>query len=138
VHKRYIQEGENYRGKETQVYGTSRKPSGERNRQAYKHPKMSNPGNLISCKVGGGHLGSGLAHQSEAPFPESLAEFVIKSFCPPNGVVLDPFLGSGTTAAVTKKTGRKFIGIDIRKSQIKLSKLRLTIVGKEMREKTKK
>lgn len=109
VHKRYVQEGENYTGKET----------------VYKNPKKANPGNIIQCKVGGGHLGSKLAHENEAPFPEKLAEFFIKSFCPPGGTVLDPFLGSGTTAAVAKKLGRHYIGIDVRQSQIDLAQRRL-------------
>lgn len=94
--------------------------------ESYKN-KRANPGNLVSFrKHGGGNIGNGLAHKNEAPFPEALAEFVIRSFCPPNGVVLDPYSGSGTTAAVAKKTGRHFIAIDIRESQIRLTKLRLT------------
>jgi len=85
--------------------------------------KIANPGNIIHCS--GGHLGSKLAHENEAPFPEKLAEFFIKSFCPPGGIVLDPFLGSGTTCAVAKKLGRRYIGVDIRQSQIELTQRRL-------------
>ncbi len=84
-------------------------------------PVKANPGNVIHCKVGGGLMGSPLAHKNEAPFPETLAEFFVKSFCPPGGIVLDPFSGSGTTAAVAIQTGRKYIGIDIRESQCELS-----------------
>ncbi len=88
-------------------------------------PKITNPGNVLDCKVGKGHMGDGLAHENEAPFPESLVEPFVKSFCPPDGVVLDPFCGSGTTLAVAKKLGRNAIGIDIRASQIELCKKRL-------------
>ena len=91
--------------------------------QNYRPPKVANPGNVIQCS--GGHLGSKLAHENEAPFPEKLAEFMIKSFCPPGGTVLDPFGGSGTTAAVAKKLGRHYIVIDIRQSQIDLTQRRL-------------
>lgn len=70
-------------------------------------------------------LGSRLAHENEAPFPESLAEFFIKSFCPPGGIVLDPFGGSGTVAAVCEKLGRNSISIDIRASQTELQKRRI-------------
>jgi len=66
-----------------------------------------------------------LAHENEAPFPEKLAEFMVRSFCPPNGIVLDPFAGSGTTCAVAKKWGRKYIGIDIRQSQVDLTNRRI-------------
>lgn len=92
----------------------------------YHPPKKANPGNLIQCgAVGGGHLGSKLAHCNEAPFPEKLAEFFIKSFCPPDGVVLDPFCGSFSTGAAAIKAGRNYIGFDVRASQVKLSERRI-------------
>ena len=80
---------------------------------------------MVRVTVGGGHLGSRLAHESEAPFPEKLAEYFIKTCCPPGGTVLDPWCGSGTTLAVAEKTGRKWIGIDIRESQVELSRERI-------------
>ena len=48
----------------------------------------------------------------EAEFPEELAARVIRLFSPPGGLVLDPFVGSGTTTAVAKKLGRQWLGID--------------------------
>jgi hypothetical protein len=100
------------------------KLSGEK---AYTPPAKANPGNVIHCKVGGGLMGSPLAHENEAPFPEKLAEFFVKSFCPPGGVVLDCFSGSGTTASVAIRNGRSVIAMDIRKSQIDLSRRRASI-----------
>lgn len=47
-----------------------------------------------------------------APFPESLARDHILSWCPPEGIVLDPFMGSGTTGVACMNTGRRFIGIE--------------------------
>lgn len=92
----------------------------------YKPPSIANPGNVIDCgAAGGGNMGSPLAHENEAPFPEKLAEFFVRSFCPPGGTVLDPFCGSGTTLAVAKRLDRKAIGIDLRESQIDLTKRRL-------------
>ena len=44
------------------------------------------------------------------------------------GVVLDPFAGSGTTGAVTKKLGRKYIGIEISPAYCQLHKKRLQTV----------
>lgn len=95
------------------------------NMKTYAKPKIANPGNVIKCHVGKGHMGSDLAHEGEAPFPEKLAEFFILSFCPPQGVVYDPFSGSGTTIAVAEKNGRNWIASDIRQSQVDLSKKRI-------------
>jgi hypothetical protein len=95
---------------------------------SYAPPEVANPGNVISCKAGGGHLGDKLAHENEAPFPEALAEFFIRSWCPPGGVVCDPFSGSGTTGAVALACGRRFAGCDIRKSQVALSRRRIARV----------
>lgn len=128
THKRYVQEGENYTGKETigSKTGHGRNKAGELIvGKPYLPPPKANPGNVIKCKVGGGHLGPKLAHENEAPFPAKLAEFFIKSFCPPGGVVLDPFGGSGTTVSVAKQNGRGYISIDIRQSQIELTQRRL-------------
>ena len=92
----------------------------------YRPPEKSNPGNVIDCGVvGGGHLGSDLAHENEAPFPLKLAEFFVRSFCPPGGLVLDPFCGSGTTAHAAVIHGRRFVGCDVRESQVELTARRL-------------
>ena len=102
---------------------------GERVIKLYKPPTLANPGNVINCGVvGGGNMGSDLAHENEAPFPEKLAEFFVLSFCPPGGTVYDPFCGSCTTGAVAVRHGRNFIGTDVRESQIELSKRRLAEV----------
>lgn len=47
-----------------------------------------------------------------AVFPEQLVENCVRAGSPPGGVVLDPFLGSGTTAVVARRLGRDFVGID--------------------------
>ena len=48
-----------------------------------------------------------------AEFPEELAERVIRLWSPEDGVVIDPFVGTGTTTAVAKRLGRRWLGIDI-------------------------
>ena len=94
-----------------------------KNGSIYKPPEIANPGDVVHCPPA--QLGSKLAYENEAPFPEKLAEFFIKSFCPPGGVVLDPYLGSGTTVAVAKRLGREYVGVDIRQNQIELTERRL-------------
>lgn len=47
-----------------------------------------------------------------AVFPEKLVETCLAAACPAGGLVLDPFLGSGTTAVVAQRLGRHYLGID--------------------------
>lgn len=60
-----------------------------------------------------------------AVFPEQLAATMIKAGCPEGGLVLDPFLGSGTTARVAKDLGRHYLGIELNPAYIKIAKKRL-------------
>jgi hypothetical protein len=112
---------------------TNRRPDGSREngrgRHTYVPPDLANPGNVIECSVGGGNMGHRLAHESEAPFSEELAEFLIRWLCPPGGIVADCFSGSGTTAAVAKRLGRYFRGCDMRASQVDLTRRRLAEVA---------
>ena len=48
-----------------------------------------------------------------APFPDELVECCLDVGCPPGGVVLDPFAGSGTTVRVAVGTGRSGVGVDL-------------------------
>lgn len=106
--------------------GNSRRPDGKKRPAGDRPmPEVANPGNLIKTKNGGGGLGHLLAHENEAPFPQALAEFFVKSFCPPGGIVLDPFSGSGTTVAAADALGRRGIGTDIRQSQCELGRRRV-------------
>jgi len=50
---------------------------------------------------------------------------------PTGGIVLDPFLGSGTTAMAAKKTGRTFIGIEQDKDYCKIAEARIKAVKVE-------
>ncbi len=107
-----------------------RVPSGKKNgdvveKDAYLPPVLANPGNLIhGIKVGGGMMGHKLAHENEAPYPQKLAEWFIRSYCEPGGIVLDPFSGSGTTVAAAVALGRHGIGLDLRFNQCELGRRR--------------
>jgi DNA modification methylase len=48
-----------------------------------------------------------------ATFPEELVRPRITSSCPPNGVVLDPFCGTGRALAAAMSSGRRAIGFDV-------------------------
>lgn len=57
-----------------------------------------------------------------APYPEDLCRIPILTTCPSEGVVLDPFSGTGTTNLVAFQHGRKSIGIDISEEYIALAR----------------
>lgn len=59
--------------------------------------------------------------------PEKLIAKLILASCPEKGVVLDPFLGSGTTSVVAKKLNRNFIGIEINEEYCCLAEKRLAM-----------
>lgn len=101
------------------------KTTGTRLERPRPMPAKANPGNIIRCHGGGGHMGSKLAHENEAPFAEPLADAFVRSFCPPGGLVLDPFCGSGTTLAVAMSNNRNAVGIDVRESQVNLTAKRV-------------
>jgi site-specific DNA-methyltransferase (adenine-specific) len=96
--------------------------------RVYVPPEIANPGNVITCVAGGGNMGDSLCHENEAPFPERIAEFFVRSFCPVGGTVCDPFSGSGTTGKMAVQWKRKFRGCDVRKSQVEISRRRMAYV----------
>lgn len=59
-----------------------------------------------------------------APFPEDLVKTPVVLTCPENGVVLDPFAGTGTTSYVAAALNRKSIGIDLSSEYLDLAKSR--------------
>jgi site-specific DNA-methyltransferase (adenine-specific) len=64
-----------------------------------------------------------------AMFPQKLVMPCILCGCPENGIVLDPFMGSGTTAIVAKKLMRKYIGCEINPEYIKMEERRLAEIN---------
>ncbi|MBF2759530.1 MAG: site-specific DNA-methyltransferase [Ectothiorhodospiraceae bacterium AqS1] len=64
-------------------------------------------------------------HRHEAEFPEELAERIIRLFSPKEGVVIDPFVGSGTTIRVAKRLERQWLGIDIMSDYTEIAKRRV-------------
>lgn len=65
---------------------------------------------------------------SSAPFPLELPKFCIEVFSNKNDIVLDPFLGSGTTAVVCKKLNRKYMGIDINPEYCEIARNRINAI----------
>jgi site-specific DNA-methyltransferase (adenine-specific) len=59
--------------------------------------------------------------------PIEIIERMIKASCPPGGVVLDPFMGSGTTAVAARRLGRQFAGFELNAAYCE-------IIGKRLAE----
>ncbi len=66
-----------------------------------------------------------LKRKHPAVFPDAIPLDTIRCFCPEDGIVLDPFMGCGTTAVAAKQLGRHFLGFDVSKEYCHLAQLRL-------------
>jgi DNA modification methylase len=60
-----------------------------------------------------------------ATFPQDLIEPCIKAGCPKDGIVLDPFMGAGTTAIVSRKLSRNYIGFELNAEYVKIAEQRI-------------
>lgn len=78
---------------------------------------------VASSRYGGAHF---------ATLPPALIEPCILAGAPFNGLVLDPFTGSGTTAAVALQHGRRFIGCELNPDYIKLAEARIAAAEAEV------
>jgi len=71
--------------------------------------------------------------QHFAMFPQKLIEPMILAGCPTGGIVLDPFMGSGTTALVAQRLGRHYIGCDLNREYVGLARKRAQYRGDDQR-----
>lgn len=82
------------------------------------------PSNVITCAL----IGKNKKHP--AVFPNAIPEFFIKLLCPEDGLVVDPFAGSGTTGVVALQLNRNCILIDNQKKYIDVCEERLRTEAK--------
>jgi site-specific DNA-methyltransferase (adenine-specific) len=72
-----------------------------------------------------------IAFKHPAIFPEALARDHILSWSNPGDLVLDPFMGSGTTGKVALQSGRRFIGIEISAEYLEIARDRVTLPAQQ-------
>ena len=60
-----------------------------------------------------------------ATYPPELCETPLDAGCPVSGIVLDPFMGAGTTALVALEQGKNFVGVELNADYIKIATKRL-------------
>ena len=82
-------------------------------------------GNIFEYRIGSTQKTSKINHP--AMFPIELARDMITTWSNENDLVLDPFVGSGTTCVVCKENNRRYIGIDIVKEYCDIANERLRI-----------
>lgn len=87
------------------------------------NPLGKNPGDVWAIpNVKANHMEK-TSHPCQ--FPIALAQRLIKALCPVNGVVLDPFMGSGSTGAAAIIEQKEFIGIELYTEYYEIAKERL-------------
>jgi DNA modification methylase len=88
-------------------------PTGERH--TAQHPDGRNPGDVWTLPT------QPFTEAHFAVFPPALPQRCILAGCKPGGTVLDPFNGSGTTGLAAQRTGRRYIGIDLKREYLALT-----------------
>ena len=83
------------------------------------HPKGKNPGDVFRINT------KPFKEAHFATFPPDLPEKILKCACPKDGIVLDPFFGSGTVGLVAEQLGLQWCGIELNPEYIEMAKKRL-------------
>jgi len=81
--------------------------------------KLVRPSNVIHVNNVSNQFSNKQYHP--ATFPNNLVSFFIKIFSNPKDIVLDPFMGSGTTGYVAKGLNRNFIGMELKQEYFDLA-----------------
>ena len=110
----------------TQVHGTSRNPDGTTFRKRNDNNRLVKD---YGCRFNVWEQPTEKFNRSDhpAPFPEKLAHDHILSWSNEGDMVLDPFMGSGTTGKMAKQLGRNFIGIELDGDYFQIAKARLGV-----------
>lgn len=86
--------------------------------------QLKNPGDVWEIPRVSGNFEERTNHPAQ--FPEELIKRIILSCTDRDDVVLDPFMGSGTTAKVARDAGRKYIGYEVEEEYIEICEERLS------------
>jgi adenine-specific DNA-methyltransferase len=106
-----------------QRYPGKRHSKGPNKGEFSGNPKGKNPSDIWDIpNVKANHIEK-TGHPCQ--FPVALAQRLVKALVPTNGIVLDPFAGSSSTGVAAILENRRFLGAEIDKSYVKISKERL-------------
>lgn len=90
------------------------------------NPSGANPGDVWSLTL----EPSKIAHI--ATFPTKLVKLCLKCGCPADGLVLDPFAGSGTTLYVARKMAYHYLGIELKPEYVELARARMSVFSSRL------
>lgn len=85
--------------------------------------QLKNPTDVWRISMVSGNFEERTGHPAQ--YPEQLIERIILTGSNPGDIILDPFMGSGTTAVVAKKLGRRYVGFEIEKDYCEMAEERL-------------
>jgi site-specific DNA-methyltransferase (adenine-specific) len=90
-------------------------------------------GSLETASAGGkyGSIKAKKANHHPTVKPTSLMQYLVRLVTPPNGIVLDPFLGSGSTGKAAMYEGFNFIGIELTPEYLPIAKARIEFAIKD-------
>ena len=102
-------------------------PNQKKNGVLKCNPLGKNPSDVWHIKKVTSGAGRASSERTPHPaqFPEEMVDRVIRSCSKPSGLVLDPFMGSGSTAVAARKAGRPCIGIELKAEYLDLAVQRL-------------
>jgi DNA modification methylase len=97
--------------------------------------QMKNPSDVWYIQMVSGNYPERTSHPAQ--YPEELIERIVKVASKEGDIVLDPFIGSGTTARIAKDLSRKYIGYEINPEYIKMCERRLAQSSNRKKKKSK-
>lgn len=114
--------------RQPQKYPGKRHYRGPKKGELSGNPLGKNPGDVWEIpNVKSKHVEK-TAHPCQ--FPVALVGRLIRAFCPPGGLVLDPYAGSGSTAVAAIMEGRRFTGCDISEEYVAIANDRIEKLGR--------
>ena len=112
-----------------QRYPGKRHHKGAKRGQFSSNPRGKNPGDVWDIP----NVKASSVEKTQHPcqFPIGLVQGLIKALSPPDGLVLDPFLGSGSTGAAAAIEGRRFVGaeMDVEYHRLAIQRIDAAITG---------
>ena len=110
-----------------QKYPGKKGYKGPKKGQLTGHPLGKNPSDVWEIPNVKAHHVEKTAHPCQ--FPVALAQRLTRALCPPGGLVVDPFMGSGTSGVAAVLEGRAFSGCDRDERYVRIARERLEALG---------